>query len=317
LLHRNKNLEKEQRSANSGGSVLSREFCGENLMQNRQTLKYILIVSFLMMYGFCYCSYDDSTFIDKCYFSDDGKWVLVSELNFVRPHDNSDRFPVFGLYTIGDNELNNRILMSEDSIYFFDKLLHPVDLPRKVDSVFDKKTFLNKYHFNSGGINVTKLIKFKIDERFVREVNTIELMNLDQNSGTSFSAANTKYFDFFINFFYNNRAFFTDTLLNSYADKKHLIEGLNEVEKKEIYTKKDNLFVGTQGYGTRVYTNSDNTLFFIRTKYDISSYVKVTSYGDVLQIDPVTKKEVVIKTKSTFDNMDTPLEKRVLLKNSR
>jgi len=159
---------------------------------NRQTLKNILTIFLLLTCGLCYCSYDDSTFIDKCYFSDDGKWALVSELDFVSPLHNSDRFPLFGLYKLGENEINNRVLISDDSIYFFDKLLYPVDLPRSVDSVFDKKTFFDKYHFHSEGINVTQLVKFKITERFVREANTIELLKLGQFKGTSYRAAKNK-----------------------------------------------------------------------------------------------------------------------------
>lgn len=239
--------------------------------------------------------------------------MLVSELDFVRPRDNSDRFPVFGLYKLGENEINNRVLISDDSIYFFDKLLYPVDLPRSVDSVFDKKTFLDKYHFHSEGINVTQLVKFEIDERFVSEVNTIELLKLGQFTGVSHTATNTKYFDYSIKFYYNGKVIFTDTLLNSYADKKHLIEGLYETEKREMYTKDENLYVGTEGYGTRVYTNSDKTLFFIRSKYDVSNYVVVSATWQ--QINPITNKVEIVN--STVDHLDDPKEIRVLIKTSR
>lgn len=276
-------------------------------------MKNILIIFLLLTRGLCHCSYDDSTFIDKCYFSDDGKWALVSELDFVRPRDNSDRFPVFGLYKLGHNEVNNRVVVSDDSIYFFNNILNPVSLPLIVDSVFDKKSFLDKYHLNIEGINVTQSVKFKIDERFIREANTIELLKLGQFEGTSYSAVNTKYFDYFLNFYYNERIFFTDTLLNSYADKRHLIEGLNETEKKEMYTNDENLYLGTEGYGTRVYANSEKTLFFIRAKYDVSNYVVVSATWR--QINPITNKDEIVNT--TVDHLEDPKEIRVLIKTSR
>lgn len=275
-------------------------------------MKNILTITLLLTCGVCYCSYDDSTFIDKCYFSDDGKWALVSELDFVRLRDNSDRFPVFGLYKSGESEPNNNIAVSEDSVYFFNDTILPSILPRLIDSVFEKRSFLAKYHFELG-TNVTQSVKIEIAERFIREVNTITLLKLEQFTGVSHSAANTKYFDYFLKFFYNGRVIFTDTLLNSYADKQHLIEGLNEIERKESYTKDENLYIGTEGYGTRIYTNSDKTLFFIRTKYDVSNYVVVSATWR--QINPITSKDEIVNT--TVDHLEDPKEIRVLTKTSR
>ena len=182
-----------------------------------------------------------------------------------------------------------------------------------IDSAFEKKNYLSRYHFSEMGIDVTHSVKIEIGERFINEVNTIALLQLEQFIGVSHSAANTKYFDYFLKFFYHGRVIFTDTLLNSYADKQHLIEGLNETEKKEMYTKDENLYVGTEGYGTRVYANSDKTLFFIRAKYDVSNYVVVSATWR--QINPFTSKDEIVNT--TLDHLEDPKEIRALTKTSR
>jgi len=268
-----------------------------------------------MFYCVCYCKYDDSTFIDKCYFSTDGKKILVSELAFVKLRDAGNLLPIFGIYNIGKNEPNGIIAVSEDSIYFYDKLHQISDFPT-IDSVIDKKTFLRNYSLTQEGINITNTIKINISERFLREENTINLFYPDKITDTTFRAPNTLFWDYFIEFVYNDKVIFKDTLLNSYADKKHLYDGINEIVKKKIFSKDDNQFIGTMGYGTRIYSNVERTIFFIRAKYDISSYVRTTSEGYTLQIEPSTKKEVMVKTKSSVGYIEKK-ELRILLKTSR
>ena len=224
----------------------------------------------------------------------------------------SERFPVFGLYHLGENRPNINIAISNDSVYFFNDSLDSEFLPLRIDSSFAKQYFLHKYKFALGE-NVTPFMSIEISERFLKEENIDSFRNLDQFNNTIVRTFSAIYFDYFLEFKYYNRIIFRDTLLNTYAVKKHLMEGLNEVEKKEIY-KSDEELKGTDGYGTRIYSNADKTLFFIRAKYDVSSYIPITGESSYLWIDQTSKKERIVETYTTSFRMDDPIELRVLIK---
>ncbi len=275
-------------------------------------MRFLLIISFAIFSNYSYCSYADSTFSDKCYFSRDGKVALVSELDFVRFSKYSQRFPVFGLYHLGENRPNINIAISNDSVYFFNDSLDSDFLPIRIDSSFAKQYFLLKYKFALGE-NVTPFMSIEISERFLREENIYDFSQNVDVTDTIIPALKAFFFDYFLEFKYYNRIIFRDTLLNTYAVKKHLMEGLNEVEKKEIY-KSDEELKGTDGYGTRIYSNADKTLFFIRAKYDVSSYIPITGESSYLWIDQTSKKERIVETYTTSFRMDDPIELRVLIK---
>ncbi len=237
--------------------------------------------------------------------------MLVSELDFVRFSKYSERFPVFGLYHLGKNRPKINIAVSDDSVYFFNDSLDSEFLPLRIDFSFAKQYFLNNYQFVLGE-NVTPSVSIEISERFLKQKNIDTLPQPGQFTDTIILASNAIFFDYFLEFKYCDRIIFKDTLLNTYAVKNYLMEGLNVIEKKEI-CRSDMQLKGTQGYGTRIYSNADKTLFFIRAKYDVSSYIPLISENSYSLIDPTTKKEKMVKTKSTSYQMDDPIELRVLI----
>ena len=273
---------------------------------------FLLIFCLTIISNYAYCSYADSSFSEKCYFSNDGKLALVSELDFVTLFKYSDRLPVYGIYKLGENSPNNNIAVSEDSIYFFSDTMNSEFLPLNIDSSFEIQYFLNKYHFILGE-NVTKSVTIEILEKFLKEVNSNDEDHPYQFNDTIIHTSNATLYDYFFEFKYFDRIIFKDTLLNSHAVKNYLIEGLNEIEKKEIYTD-DWELKGTQGYGTRIYSNADNTMFFIRAKYDVSSYMPITRESSYLQIDQISKMERIVETYTTSFRIEDPIELRVLIK---
>lgn len=260
----------------------------------KATMRFYLILCFVIISINSYCNNSDSTFSDLCYFSINGELALVSELDFVRLRNIAERIPVFGLYRSGENLPNYKIAISKDSIYFFSNFNGESSSSITIDSSFEKNYYLNKQHFISGE-NVTNLIAINITESFVKETPT------------------DKFYDYYLEFKYYTQTIFRDTILNSYADKNYLMESLKEIEKMEIYTSDTKELKGTQGYGTRIYSNADKTLFFIRAKYDVSSYIPITGENHILWVDPETKKEQIINTRTTSYLMDNPIEIRVLV----
>jgi hypothetical protein len=260
-------------------------------------MKKLIVFFLILIAADVRAAYGDSTgFVNRCYFSDNGEMALVSELTYMGWNNKS--IPVFGWYTAGKNKPGNYVGISDDSVYCYRQDSATFSLI--IDSSFAKQTFFEKYHFNRQGEDVTDELHFHIGKKFLGKENTVKLLRLDevaQTTGRKFTAADTRFFNYFIRFEWKDIVVFKDTLLHVYAGKNRLYEGLKETRLVHIYDPVSGWLRGTAGYGTRLYMDKACRRFFLKAKYDISNPVKIT---------------VISWPKGTVDNIQEIQELRML-----
>ena len=265
----------------------------------------------LLLLIFCYNTYATkyhSSFSEACYFSKNSNYVLVTELNFIHLDTSKNEIPVYGLYRLGYNEKLVNIAIDKDSIYYFTYEY----LLLRIDSTFKKQLFLKDYYAPFQSKNINKWMQFEVITNKLYEVNTLAYLHLDTLIKKPLGIKNTSFYNHIINFKFGNKLIYIDTLLNSYADRQFIINGLNEFDKKIIYDG-SNYKIGTLGYGTRIFYCKKNKQLFIRAKIDLSSHVAIQSEDEIELIDPIsleTKKTVV---RSSSEKQDYPKELRILI----
>lgn len=101
-------------------------------------MRFFCIICFTLPSINSYGNFSDSTFSDHCYFTNDGKLALVSELEFVRLRNHEERIAVFGLYRTGENFPNQKMAISNDTIYFLNSYVVNDFETIIIDSSFEK-----------------------------------------------------------------------------------------------------------------------------------------------------------------------------------
>jgi hypothetical protein len=251
-------------------------------------MKTVISITTILFSVNLFAQTEDTAFVGKCYFSEDGNLALVSELREISS-GSLENCPVFGLYSLGktlhywdcEDDCVKLIAFAGDSLYFVK------DYTTAIDSAFSARDLFKTYHLTDTATNVKDSLKIEVSETFIKEVS---FDNCDSNC----YASKSKVFDYYILFKYGSAIIFRDSLFALYTEQRHLTEGLNETYRRYVYDD-NNVLMGTNGYGTRLYCNQQRTLFFIRAVYYIESLYGCDCEDEVAQIDPLTLKETIVR----------------------
>jgi hypothetical protein len=228
--------------------------------------------------------YDDSAFVNECFFSSDGRFALVSEFENVTVRPEGRDFDstwktvaLYGLYQEGiEGPIVGHIAMSVDSVYFF------TDWNEFIEPAIPRKEFMREIGLNVVGLDISNRVVIKWERKFSRQIKTSSLRDYDGFRLKKGIAKSINLYDYYLTFAYDRRIIHSDTIREVSIDTGATFTTLKTFVKKVVYYKSSGEFRGTDGYPSHFYTDSAQRFFFIRAAYSYQDDSGLEDYDSII-----------------------------------